>query len=265
MHASKFAILTLSLGLLSNASASIIFFDDFGTDPGTTTLAGRTPVTTPGNNWRAYNSNSSNGWKVQNGEALLLPTSTVNAMAGIDLGADYFSSNAGIYSLKSTFSMTPDAGSSLWYGIGYSDFISEGQDRGFYQTTEINEGKPWMFMRQNGELNIRVAGATSVYSTSGYDVSNFEMELVLDTSVTNWTVDAYINGTQIDLNGASIGYSYTYSNNPTLSAVGLSAPDGVVGTVQSITLLHTVPEPTTSALFLGFTSLLTLLRRRHRA
>ena len=263
MQSTLITTIALGLNLLSSASANIVFFDDFGTAPGTTELQGRTPVTTPGNDWLAFNSNSTNGWKIQNGEALFLPTGTVNAMAGIDLGANYFSSNPGVYSLKSTFSMTADSESTLWYGLGYSEFISQGQNRGFYETSVSNEGKPWMFMRQNGELNVRVAGNSSVYSQTGYDVSSFEMELVLDTTPTNWTVDAFYNGTQLDLNGASIGMSYTYSTNPTLAAVGLSAPDGVIGTVQSITL-QTVPEPSTYALLLGLFSLGVMVTRRRR-
>ena len=256
MRKLTFATLALSFGVITSASADVIFFDDFGTASGTSDLQGRTPVTTPGNDWRARS-----GWVIQDGEALL--TGSDNAMAGIDLGADYFSTNSGIYSLKSTITMTPDGNSDLWYGIGYSNFISEGQNRGFYETSASNQGMPWMFMRQNGELDVRVAGGTSVFSATGYDVSNFEIELVLDTTVTNWTVDAYFNGTQLDLNGVSIGNSYTYSTNPTLSAVGLSAPDGVVGSVQSITL-QTVPEPETYALILGAVSLLTLVGRRRR-
>ncbi len=261
MRLPLFAAITLSFGTITSASAEVIFFDDFGTASGTSDLQGRTPVTTPGNDWLAYNSNSSNRWRINDGEAQLVGTQ--NAMAGILLDADYFSTNSGVYSLKSTMTMTSNNSSTLWYGIGYSNFISQGQERGFYQTDQANQGMPWMFMRENGELDVRVAGATSVFSATGYDVSNFEMELVLDTTVTNWTVDAYFNGTQLDLNGVSIGNSYTYSTNPTLSSVGLSAVDGVVGSVQSITL-QTVPEPETYALILGAASLLVMAGRRRR-
>ncbi|GHC07876.1 PEP-CTERM sorting domain-containing protein [Cerasicoccus arenae] len=263
MNFPTLATIALSLGMISSATATVIVFDDFGSAAGSSDLPGRTPVVTPGNNWTGYTSGSNVGWKVIDGDAVFGTSSTVNGMAGIELGSDYFVNNPAIYSLKSTISMTPDGGSDLWYGIGYSNFISTGQNRGFYAVGEANEGKPWMFMRQNGELNVRVAGATTVYSDTGYDVSNFEIELVLDTSVANWTVDAYINGAQLDLNGVSIGMSYTYVNNPTLAAIGLSAPDGVVGSVESITL-QTIPEPHTYALILGAACLIGLIARRRR-
>ncbi|GHC07883.1 PEP-CTERM sorting domain-containing protein [Cerasicoccus arenae] len=244
--------------------ASVIVFDDFGPSGTNSALSGRTPVTSPGNDWIGYSSGTSFGWQVSDGEAQYGSSSVQNGMAGILLSANYFADNPNVYSLKSTMSMT-DIDATTWYGVGFSESIGTVPDRGFY-IAGPTEGRPWIFARNNGELNVRAGGATgsTIYSQTGKDFSSFEMELVLDTSVANWTVDAFFNGVQLDLNGGSIGMTYTYSTNPSsLGAIGFSSSANAQGTIQSITL-ETIPEPQTYAIILGAVCLVGLIARRRR-
>lgn len=251
-----------ALYIASNACAATLLFDDFGleTDP-VSNLNGRTPVTGP-SNWSGFSGGINTGWKISGGEALL-GSASGNSMAGISFGDDYFSSNPAIYSLSANMEMESSSSQQSWYAIGFNEVFATSTNTGFYNPNEV-EGQPWMFVRSNGDLQVRYNEDDFMFSGSGFDVTDIELELVLDTSVAQWTVDAYVNGVQLDLNGAAIGNSFTYTTNPSdIASVGFSATSGVVGTIQDIKL-QTVPEPQAFALIAGLGGLCLVLARRRR-
>ncbi|MGE9291598.1 MAG: PEP-CTERM sorting domain-containing protein [Puniceicoccales bacterium] len=264
MKTKHYIILCIAMSggaLSSSLIADVLIYDDFGlpSDPNSN-LDGRTPVTGP-NDWYGYSAGSDVGWKVYGGEALLGDLSK-NGMAGISMGDDYFSTNPAVYSLSANLSMTPSTGES-WYAIGFNEEFSTSSNTGFYNPDEV-EGQPWLFVRNNGEVQVRYDEDNYMYSGSGFDVSDMNLELILDTSVAQWTVDAYIDGVQLDLNGAAAGSTYTYSTNPSsIGSVGLSGTAGVVGTIQDFTL-QTVPEPQAFALLFGLGALCVVVTRRRR-
>lgn len=258
------ALILGATALAASASATTIIYDDFGvlTDP-SSNLPGRTPDIGP-NNWVGYTDGAEQGWKVGEGVAYYGSASSDNGMAGIDLGDGYFANNPAIYSLKANIQM-PDA-TSGWYAIGFSSNIATGNSNGYYQSGSDHEGEPWMFVRNTGQVNVRSTATSSVYSAfPSIDVDNFEIELVLDTSVTNWTVAAYVNGNQLDLDPGSSSMLFTYNSNRTdIRYVGLNATSGTAGQVSSFTLTS-VPEPQTYAFFAGLGVLaLAVYRRRLR-
>ncbi len=236
------------------ASASILVSDSFS-GSGTSDLNGYTPDT--GANWVAYSPGVDNGWKVSGGNAYLGSATTSNGMGGVALGASYFSSNPNVYTLEATLSLSNT--DTDWVGIGFSQNSSTSTN-GYYSGGGT-EGRPWMFLRGNGEANVRAGGATgtNLSKVTGNSTTNATLKLVLDTSVTQWTVDGFINGTQMDLNGGSAGMTYAYSSNPTtIGNVGLSASAGVDGLVHDFSL-SVIPEPST--LWLLVFGLLPLLSR----
>ncbi|MDF3130255.1 PEP-CTERM sorting domain-containing protein [Kiritimatiellaeota bacterium B1221] len=237
---------TLSLLLLSfgHVSAEVLVSDSFE-GAGTSSLNGYTPDT--GATWVAYSPGVDQGWKVSGGNAYMGSASINNGMGGVELGANYFSNNPNVYTLEAT--LTISSTDTNWYGIGFSQTAVTGSS-GYYAGGGT-EGRPWIFLRGNGEANVRAGGATgtNLSKVTGNSTTNATLKLVLDTSVANWTVDGYINGTQMDLNGGSAGMTFAYSSNPSnIGNVGMSASANVVGQVHDFTL-SVIPEPSTFLLF----------------
>lgn len=251
-----------SILFMVNLPATTLIFDDFGpaTPPSNANLNGWTPNIGPAD-WVAYSGGIDVGWKVYDGEALMgTSASSQNGMGGITLGANYFANNPDIYSLEANYTMTASS-SADWYAIGFAQTFPTSGSRGFYESG-TNEGEPWLFIRQNGEVNVRSDGGTSLYTQSGFDVSDIDVELQLDTTQANWTVGAFVNGAQIDLNGGSPGMLFTYGTNPTdIAGVGVGATGGVDGQLQTFSL-NTIPEPGAYALILGLAILGLRSRRR---
>jgi hypothetical protein len=93
---------------------------------------------------------------------------------------------------------------------------------------------------------------------------NFKLEL--DTTGTFWTVNAYVDNTQVDLNGAAAGMTFTYTTNPITSryvamSTGVSGTGGT-GTVDNFLLTGTVPEPSAMVLVLASLGISSIQRRR---
>lgn len=246
----------------SLSHAAPIISDTFGTtgDP-EANLNGRTADS--GQTWSTYSQ-----WKTSNGNATF--NTTLNGMAGITLAEDYFLDNPAIYELKATINISGSVDSDDWIAIGFSEEVNTNESRGFYNTDPTNnlnsEGRPWMLLRENGAALVR-SGPTSaddlVEPASGsFSSSNASLRFVYDTTLPNWTLDAFINGTQLDLNGASTGNSFSYGTNPTaIRSVGLTASAGVNGSVQDFSLT-VIPEPSSLWLMAAALGALGILKRR---
>ena len=255
-----------ALFLARPVGAAVLISDTFSTDHA---LNASTPDTTVGGaTWQASSGTTSGG-------ALSISTTPTAQTAVLDLGANYFSSNPGIYTLSVTATLPSGSGTS-WFGIG---FVVNPQTNGHLASTTsaaglnsnggTNGGSPWMFLRQNGQTNVyRGSGTGSNLLNNGGPFASgtaYTMKLVLDTSVANWTLDAFIDSTQLDLNGAAGGNTAVFSTNPTdLRYVGISQNGGSFGniTVDNFSLA-VVPEPT-ALLPLALSASLFLVFRRKR-
>jgi hypothetical protein len=142
-----------------------------------------------------------------------------------------------------------------------------------------NGGRPWTFLRENGAMNVYAGSATVAGTGTGAlggglpagtypDGSSYTISLVLNTALSNWTLDTYVNGVQLDLNGATAGDTYTYASNPSgISYVAISASPSTVNpiaTVDNFTLtVQAVPEPSTfGVLVLGGLTFASIARVR---
>jgi len=199
-----------------------------------------------------------------NGSVLSVPT-TVAQTNTLDLGSNYFSTHAGVYTLSMDVNIPAGSGSP-WLALGFvtnpvtgGTLSSTASNSGLNPNGGTNGGSPWMLDRQNGQVNVYGGnGTNSNFLSSSVGAfpggTTYTMKLVLDTSVANWTLDAYMGSTQLDLNGASAGNTRTFTTNPTdIRYVGFSfSPSG--GSIGTITAdnfslaLAAVPEPSPALL-----------------
>lgn len=255
----------------ANLRATTLISDTFSTAG---TLNGTTPDTTvAGAKWTALTGASA---ATSNGTSLSMTTSTTQTNV-LDLGAGYFASNPGIYTLSMDVTLPSGSGTS-WIGLG---FVVNPQTAGSLSTTTsgtglnlsggTNGGSPWILNRQNGQTNVyRGAGTNSSLlstATGAFASGNtYTMTLVLNTSLANWTLDSYMNATQLDLNGAGAGNTAVFASNPTdIRYVGFSTGGGGAfsATIDNFTLTA-VPEAsaaTLAACGIGFLALLRTWRR----
>ncbi len=172
-------------------------------------------------------------------------------MATIDFGADYFVDNQDIYQLSLAVNLSTSTATS-WWAIGFSQTTSTTDD-GF---NTDNPGQPWMLFRQNGGVAVFSGPGTSgsllssppVFATDAPHV----LRLVLNTIPAMWTLDAYVDDTQLDLNGASLGDTFTYSSNPVIRHVGISSNiSNSTGAARADNIsLDTIPEPNSLCLMI---------------
>jgi hypothetical protein len=186
----------------------------------------------------------------------------------IDLGTDYFTTNPAIYELSAD----------LQYSAGMSDptdFMSIGFTIG-HNTGNANRnhlstntsslyGAPSITINGNGQALVNAEQATTLYSsaTGVYAADTAHtVKLVLDTTATAWTVEAYVGGAQLDLDSGSSSMLYTFSANPAIRYLSISsnvqAADTSFYSLDNVimqTVVSPVPEPSTYALFLGMIGL----------
>ncbi|MBC8008719.1 MAG: hypothetical protein H7067_01320 [Burkholderiales bacterium] len=266
------AALPLFLGY-AFASAQTVLISDTFTRSGA--LNGSAPNTTVGGaNWVALAGTNTNG------TALSLPTTSTQT-ATIDLGTNYFSSNPGVYTLSMDVTL-PSGSTTNWAAMG---FVINPSTNGTLATTTSaaalnsnggpNGGSPFMLLRQNGLTNVYRGGGTNspLLTNAGTFVSgvSYNLKLVLDTSVTNWTLDSFVGSTQLDLNGAGVGSTAIFSTNPAaLRYVALSTAGGGFGNViiDNFNLsVAAIPEPATASLALSAAAMLgaACIRRRRQS
>lgn len=244
--------LLFGLSLLSlSARATTLISDGFNR---TGYLHGSTPDTTVGGaKWQAFNNGTASTWSTSG--TVLTAGLDLQQTALIDLGANYFVTNPGVYTLSSTIKMAAGT-SSKWVALGFiqSGALASGLGGAMNGS---DAGWPWVLLRDNGGASV-FAGSAAANPLVALAAGTFATDtaqtvsLVLNTSLTNWTLDVYVGATQLDLNGATAGSTYTFTTNPDIQYVGLSVSGGGTGleTIDNFSL-SAVPEPSSMALIVA--------------
>lgn len=259
----------LILGLASQAGAAILITDNFSSLPSGGTLQTRTPDGTS-----FLNNVNSNGWTTNsilfsgNGSGGLSAGNSASRNALIDLGASYFVTNPGVYTLSVTLSTPTGQTGTSWVGLGFSPNNIENQS-----FNGLGAG-PFLFQRNNGSV-ITFAGPDATNGSTPQTVTTgvaHTFLITLNTSGARWTVDATIDGTPIDLNGTgTAGDTFTYAagaNPVNTRYVGIAmAFNNDSSTTQtldnfSFTGPVPVPEPTVASLVVAVSGLWMMHRRR---
>lgn len=261
------ALLLSGLLAMSSSAPAALVFDDFST---TGALNGTMPDSTVGGStWTALT--GANG-PTSNGTVLSVPTGSTQTDV-LDLGIGYFNSNPAVYTLSMDVTM-PSGSATNWLGLGFvvnpqtaGTLSSTGTAAGLNSNGGTNGGSPWMLYRQNGQVNVyRGAGTNSQLLSSATGAfpsgSTYNLKLVLNTSVSNWTLDAFMNSTQLDLNGGVAGNTATFATNPVdIRYIGFSQSGGSIGSI-TVDNFSLVPEPSTGILLALSGSVLLWFRRR---
>jgi hypothetical protein len=271
-------LFTVVLGIALHAvpvHAAILLSDNFDNVTNGGNINGRTPTvnTVNSNNWVAstatFLGNGSGGLSATAVEA------TPGRNASIDLGANYFANNPGIYEMSLTINQPTSTGLS-WIGVGFA------QGNTTSENFVANNGSPWLLFRLSGPVvvfagpsntNQLTNGGTTVPSPATVNATRdtpHVFTMILDTSLPLWTVNASIDNVAVDLNGSNAGLAYTFATNPTTiryatMAAGYNTLAGT-GTVDNFSLNFTaVPEPSSMLLVASGLGLLAWRQRRRRA
>jgi len=148
----------------------------------------------------------------------------------IDFGVNYFADNPGIYTLTAdvflaSTMLTPT--DSWQIGFNNATSASAGANRSLLTSNDTYGGAPAIGLRGNGQASVKTVNTISpVYNSAIGDYPSdtvYTLTLVLDTSLANWTTNAFIDSVQLDLNGVAFGNTYTYATNPTIRYLTISS------------------------------------------
>jgi hypothetical protein len=242
------------------AHADTIVYDHFDNVGAGNSLDGRLAIVSNGSQWVgktvAFKGNSTGGVSVDT-------SAGYNRTVSIDLGSGYLGDNPAVYDLSLDM-RSPTGGDSTslsWVALGFM------KDSDLMRNMVTNGGAPWLLYRYNGAVNVYAGPGTSelLLSTSAPTGASHKFKLELDTRTPKWTLNAFLDGAQLDLTAAA-GLTYEYQINPTPSryvgmSTGINGPGGV-GTVDDFELTQAAPLPQTAAMaLLGFGGLLVGRRR----
>jgi hypothetical protein len=177
--------------------------------------------------------------------------------ASIDLGAGFFANNPGVYDLSLDITQpTVATPAQSWIAVGFAAGTG-GATWDVGQNHVGANGAPWLISRLNGQEvvfggpgtgNQRLATAVGAVATGVAHT----FTLQLDTTAAAWRLNAFLDGVQQDLNGASAGNTYTYATNPAARYLAISTGTNVTGsesvangTIDNFVLTGPtiVPEP----------------------
>jgi hypothetical protein len=209
---------------------AVLVQDDFSSTSGA--LSGTMPDIGPGSSWFA-----NSGYTFTAAGKITNSSGGANLGATIDMGSSgYFASNPGVYTLSMDVAFPADATGTAVYGVGFGAAASMTGGQSFANSGYY--GAPWIFMRADGRVQVRSNGTNLLANElGGFTIgSTYNLKLVLDTSEAIWKLEAYVGGTQLDLNGANTGLVYSFNDSTKLENiryVGIAATQtGSVGTMD---------------------------------
>lgn len=232
LSAMKIPLLLSSLVLAVSSPAAVIFQENFDGD-NTTSLNGIAPDVRPG----------SEVW-TSNATTVLRTDGSIATTGGASAWLPYTLASNQIYTLTAVVDLTYNAGSAAPIGVGFtsnaplSGAAVNLADSGDYGILQARRDGTWAFF-EGDDNNAAATASGSGLFTSSQD--NYEIKLVLDTRAAAWTLAGYLNGIQVDLNGAGAGLLFTYASNPVLTGVGVSYASSTY--VFENFALDAVPEP----------------------
>ena len=131
------------------------------------------------------------------------------------------------FSATLTYLITPPAGG--WGGIGYAAQFPVGKGVSDARISGLGGNNPWtllnMFANGNGAiLEANGAGRAQVPNLMNSLNTPYIINLLMDTTTTNWTVAEYVAGTLIG--------TYTYATHPTVLSFGYTQTTTTAGAFQ---------------------------------
>jgi hypothetical protein len=227
----------------SGSEAAILIQDTFGNLNNNATLGGRTPTTSlVGSSWTTtsgvFYGNGSGGLNINYGNS---------RSVSIDLGANYFTINPGVYDLSLSISY-PDVDNTVWIGFGFA------ASHNTNSSPASNGTQPWVIQRQNGDVdvfagpentNVLTNGGGQPIVTTTAEVSH-TLSLRLDTTGAKWTLQFYLDGNLKDL-GAVGTTTYEFNSTPNIRylQLGVGGSAGGTGTavIDDFTFSGPLPVP----------------------
>jgi hypothetical protein len=240
------------------SGAAVLVSDNFDDVALGTGLSGRmAPVDLPGNPWVASTTSF-----LGNGAGGVTADTTQVKSASIDFGANYLSNNPGIYDISADLTQPSGGTGSSWIAVG----LELANDVG--QNFVVDKGAPWVLYRYNGQVVVfgGPANAPTLVTTTATTGTAHSFKLELDTTGAAWTLNGFLDGAPMDLNGAAAGETYTYTSNPVgAHYVGLSTGlngAGAIATADNVQLAGPLPEPSGALVMLAGLGLMGGSRRR---
>lgn len=238
----------------SPAQAAVIYQEDFDGN-NTTSLNGTAPNVAPGaQTWTSSTT------------VVIHTDGSIAATGGASAWLPYnFAANQ-IYTLTASVDLTYLNANASPAGIGFttntplSSAAVNLAASGDYGILQVRRGGSWAFFEGDTNNGTATASGSGLFSSNQ---NNYEIKLVLDTSAVNWTLAGYMNGVQVDLNGAGAGMLFTYTTNPGITGVGFNYSSSTYN-FEGFTLSATVPEPNAVALTAVGGMLLMVFRRRSK-
>ncbi len=238
--------LLVATGLTASSSAlgaTILYQDDFSGPA--TSLDGFAPDVRPGTEvWKSANLNA-DGTVSATGHASYLPTSlATNTVYTLSVTSfvSYQSSGTAFQAFSGFTTTSPIDTGNMPVTTSGTGFI-----------LGMTRNGSWAFYPGPGN-STTAANGTGLFAASG----NVEIDLVVTTSSTsNWTVAAYVNGNQLDLNGANPGLLHTvplgnsFTVAGAITGVGLGYNSNTWRAEGFSFSAEPVPEPATAGLLAG--------------
>ncbi len=244
----------------SVSSAAVIYQEDFS--GGNTGLNNTAPDVRPEGSSATWVAGS--GFR-ENGSF------TGTASTGQTAWLPYTFQNGQIYEVSMTLSFVPDAASTKWLSLAFTD-------RPTLNSAAMNitdQAGPyamgWALLRQDGDWKAFGGRGTTPALGIGEStnhpfagaLTNATIRLVLDTRGSNYLLSLYINDVQLDLTGT--GLNYTFPAGQQFTGIGFGGSASDIGTFQQFTF-SAIPEPSSVALLaVGGVVAVSALRRLRRA